>query len=182
MQHYLFGYGSLICTVSRNRHTKEAKAIPVRVSGLQRCWNYHNEIRMRNALGVFIKTDAKCNGVVFPVENFSELNVREHGYDLVEISSESIEVLDGDLPSGKFWVYIPQESIYPCSKSPIQQSYLDVVMTGCLEFGDEFAKELIESTEWSEHWVDDRDEPNYSRYLENPDVEKIDRILKVLKK
>ena len=182
MQNYLFGYGSLICTKSRNRHTKEVKAIPVRVEGLQRCWNYHNKARMRNALGVFIKEGAICNGVVFPVEDFLALNEREKGYDLVEISASSIEVISRDLPAGKFWVYIPQESIYPCSKSPIHQSYLDVVMTGCLEFGEEFALELVENTEWSEHLVDDRDKPNYSRYLEDVDREKIDRILKIIKK
>ena len=178
MQHYLFGYGSLICTVSRNRHTIGSKAVPVRVKGLQRCWNYHNPHRMRNVLGVMLKEDAQCNGVLFPVEDFSKLNERESGYDLVEISCENIEVLEGKCPEGKFWVYIPKQPKYPSAESPIQQSYLDVVMTGCLEYGEEFALEMIETTEWSEHLVNDRDEPNYSRYLENVDVERIDRILK----
>ena len=181
MQHYLFGYGSLICTIRRNRHTKEVEAIPVRVRGLQRCWNYHNPQRMRNVLGVFVKEGTICNGVIFPVDDFSKLNERENGYNLVEIDGKDIEVLGGECPEGKFWVYIPHESIYPCSKSPIQQSYLDVVMTGCLEFGESFALEMVKNTEWSEHWVNDRDEPNYSRYLKNVDREKIDSVLKVVR-
>ncbi|MBU1974565.1 MAG: gamma-glutamylcyclotransferase [Nanoarchaeota archaeon] len=178
MQDYLFGYGSLICTVSRDRDAHSCKAIPVRVKGLQRCWNYHNPSRKRNALGVVVKEGASCNGVIFAVDDFSSLNKREQGYDLVEIKASEIEVISGELPLGKFWVYIPKESILPTVSSPIQQSYLDVVMTGCLEYGEEFAVEFVRSTEWSLPWVNDRNEPNYSSYLKNTPIEKIDLILK----
>ena len=177
MQHYIFGYGSLICTTSRNKDTKPCQAIPVRVKGLQRAWNYHNPIRKRNALGVYRKEGATCNGVIFPVEDFSSLNKREHGYDLVEIAVSEIEVLEGDLPAGRFWVYIPQQSILPTVESPIQQSYLDVVLTGCLEFNEEFVIELIKTTKWSSVWVDNRKVPNCSSYLKNPNTKKIDLIL-----
>ena len=177
----MFGYGSLICTESRNRSMEKAKAIPVKVKDLQRCWNFRNFERQRNVLGVIKKEGASCNGVIFPVNNFTELNEREKGYKLVELDSSQIEVMEGELKTGKFWVYIPEESIFPTADYPIQQSYIDVVMTGCLEFGEEFALEMVKNTEWSEHWVNDRDKPNYSRYLENVDVEKIDSVLKEVK-
>ena len=181
MQNYLFGYGSLICTVSRNRHTHEAKAIPVRIKGWQRCWNHRSRSRKRNVLGVYPKEGAVCNGVIFEVKDFTQLNERENGYSLVEIDNSSIEAIGKhEIPQARFWLYVPKEPMLASSEFPIQQSYLDVVMTGCLEYGDEFASELVETTEWSSHWIDDRKEPNYSSYLDNVDSERIDRLLKAL--
>ena len=38
------------------------------------------------------------------------------------------------------------------------ESYIDVVVEGGLEFGEDFARELIETTsDWSDYWLNDRE-------------------------
>ncbi|MBT4935273.1 gamma-glutamylcyclotransferase [Candidatus Woesearchaeota archaeon] len=181
MKNFIFGYGSLISTESRVRTANTGDAIPVRVHGLQRAWNFHNKVRKRNALGVILNGDSVCNGIITEVneETFADFDVREEGYNRIEIDPKNIEVLKDSLPEGNFWVYVPKESILPTKDSPVEQSYVDVVITGCLEFGEDFAQELINSTlYWDHAWVNDRKNPSYPRYLKNPQLERIDTHLK----
>ena len=38
------------------------------------------------------------------------------------------------------------------------ESYIDVVVEGGLEYGEDFARELIETTfDWSDYWLNDRE-------------------------
>ena len=40
---------------------------------------------------------------------------------------------------------------------PILQTYIDVCLTGCLEYGEDFAKEFILTTfGWSPFWLNER--------------------------
>ena len=46
----------------------------------------------------------------------------------------------------------------PSAKYPILQSYVDVCLSGCLEHGEEFAREFIETTFlWSPFWLNERE-------------------------
>ena len=66
---------------------------------------------------------------------------------------------------GRIWMYVPtgqrrrrgrQADPADCAY-PILQSYVDVVVTGGLEYGPDFAAEILETTEgWSPYWLDDR--------------------------
>ena len=192
MKHYIFGYGSLINRKSRLRTAETSKAIPVKVKGLQRAWNYHNPERKRNVLGVIVDAKAVCNGVIFAVseEALAEFDKRESEYDREELDSKDFTllgrgVLEEIIPESKIWVYIPQEPKFPTASSPIQQSYVDVVIAGCLEIGEElgigeeFAVEMIKTTiYWDGPWVDDRNNPGYYGTIKGLPIEKIDRILK----
>lgn len=45
----------------------------------------------------------------------------------------------------------------PCESFPIPQSYIDCVLSGCLRFGIEFAREFLKTTDcWSGSWINDR--------------------------
>lgn len=173
---YIFGYGSLINTASRNSSvTTPIPAIPVRVSaqfGFARVWNDRAPSGF-TALGLR-KADASMpattiNGVLFPVAggDIAAYDKREEGYARVEISRSNIEALSWQsLPKeGRIWVYVPVRSggepgvglPIPNGRYPLLQSYIDVVVEGGLEYGEEYAKELIATTKgWSPHWLNDR--------------------------
>jgi hypothetical protein len=78
----------------------------------------------------------------------------------------------------RIWVYVQQQLEPPNASYPIVQSYVDVILRGCLSISDDFAKEFILHTiGWSGAageeevdsynneavWVDDRHDPIYSR-------------------
>ena len=73
----------------------------------------------------------------------------------------------------KVWVYIQKNPILADPSHPIPQSYVDIIIRGCLSVGgEEFARSFIETTSgWhgdkkdpeNEHWVDDREDPLYVR-------------------
>jgi hypothetical protein len=46
----------------------------------------------------------------------------------------------------------------PSVHFPILQTYIDVVVSGCLEHGDAFAREFIQTTfKWSPYWLNERE-------------------------
>jgi len=46
----------------------------------------------------------------------------------------------------------------PSCSFPILQTYVDVCITGCLEHGEEFAREFIRTTfKWAPHWLNERE-------------------------
>ena len=54
-------------------------------------------------------------------------------------------------------MYVPELSQPPSREYPILQSYIDVCLSGCLEFGEDFAREFLETTfEWSQFRINDR--------------------------
>ncbi len=180
MQQFIFGYGSLINSKSRVRTADTGTAIPVRVNGLQRAWNYHNPERRRNVLGVIVDGKASCNGVIIEVseENLRKFDERECGYYRMELDIKDITFLNGSMVEGKIWVYIPEEPLPPTENSPLHQSYIDVVITGCLEFGEDFAVECITSSiYWDSPWFDDRNDPSYPGTVRDLPAGKIDKIL-----
>ncbi len=90
--------------------------------------------------------------------------------------------LDGkEAPEVAIWTYLPNEPGWPSRESPIVQSYVDVVLAGCLEVGESFAGEFVRTTtNWGYPWVDDRSTPRYVRAMQNVPPAKLiemDRIL-----
>jgi len=46
----------------------------------------------------------------------------------------------------------------PSVRFPILQTYIDVVVSGCFEHGEDFAREFIETTfKWSPYWLNERE-------------------------
>jgi hypothetical protein len=179
---FIFGYGSLINSASRNSSvTVPIPAIPVRVSaafGYVRTWN-DRSVSGFTALGLRKlnpgQTGHTINGVLYPAEgsDMSSFDAREKGYVRVEVPLSQIEAVGWQrLPeSGHVWTYIPVLSAEPGGKSvpgqglpepdamfPLLQSYIDVVVEGGLEYGPDFAREILDTTDgWSSFWLNDRE-------------------------
>jgi len=74
----------------------------------------------------------------------------------------------------------------PNELCPISQNYLDVVLSGCLEYGKDFTKKFLENTiNWTDkekniYWINDR-KKNKRYWVKNNDKKnkiKIDKLLK----
>jgi cation transport regulator ChaC len=173
---FIFGYGSLINSPSRDATAgKPVAAIPVRVSaafGYVRSWNDRARSGF-TALGLRHPSEGEApmtiNGVIYPVvgNDMSAFDEREKGYVRVEVPRALIEAVSWQqLPAeGTVWVYVPKaegkapgEGLpVPDARFPIVESYIDVVIEGGLEYGPEFAREIIETTrDWSPYWLNDR--------------------------
>ncbi|MGH7103403.1 MAG: gamma-glutamylcyclotransferase family protein [Acetobacteraceae bacterium] len=174
---FVFGYGSLINTASRNATALQPiHAIPVRVSaafGYVRTWDDRSASGF-TALGLVRAGSGApamtINGVLFPVEgnDMAAFDAREAGYARVEVPRSEIEAVSWQrLPAqGKIWVYIPERAgeapgvdlPRPDASFPLLQSYIDVVIRGGLEYGPGFAREIIATTRgWSRFWLNDRE-------------------------
>ncbi len=175
---FIFGYGSLINSASRNASAKvPIPAIPVRVSatfGYIRVWNDRSSTGF-TALGLRKphqgESASTINGVLYPVadDDMGNFDRREAGYARVEVPLLAIESVSWQrLPEqGHVWVYVPVPmnstkpgagEADPSEAFPLLESYVDVVIEGALEYGPDFARELIETTgNWSHFWLNDRD-------------------------
>jgi hypothetical protein len=178
-ENFLFGYGSLINTDSRNATaTQPIHAIPVRISasfGFLRAWVDRSATGF-TALGlrrpVAGEKAMTINGVLYPVEgtDMSLFDRRETGYARVDVPLDAIEAVSWQqVPAtGKVWVYIPvgsngtvgEDLPIASARYPLLQSYIDVVLDGALEYSPDFARELVETTQdWSSYWLNDRELP-----------------------
>jgi hypothetical protein len=174
---FIFGYGSLINTQSRNSTAgAPIPAIPVRVSAAFvyiRTWNDRSPSGF-TALGLR-KTNpgenaATINGVLYPIEgdDMTKFDAREVGYARVEVPHADIQAVSWQsIPhEGSIWVYVPARPggapgvglPEPDAAFPLLESYIDIVIEGGLEYGPDFARELIETTaDWNQFWLNDRE-------------------------
>mmetsp|Transcript_99621 Transcript_99621/g.286163 ORF Transcript_99621/g.286163 Transcript_99621/m.286163 type:complete len:273 (-) Transcript_99621:294-1112(-) len=171
--HYIFGYGSLICPLSRAVTAPtlaQRSVIPVRVQGLERIWSL--PFRGLTFMGIRQRPQAECVGVLIPVneDELAQFDSRELGYDRQPIPFEAVQELqepsvlnrsssfqqqqhhnDNDDDSAEknkiqIWVYV-QQMPQPVSKdSPIAQSYVDIILRGCISISEDFAKDFLKTT------------------------------------
>jgi hypothetical protein len=165
---YIFGYGSLI-----NKHTREnqsAKDVPARVRGYRRDWNARISDHKTTALGLEIAAESFCNGVLLETSPglLDELDRREQavGYTREKIEYEKIELLvPANLSGTEIYTYIPINPLIPTPEYPILRTYIDTVLFGCLEHGEDFLKDFIQTTKsWDYPILEDRERPEYPRW------------------
>lgn len=225
--HYIFGYGSLICPSSRavTAPTLQNRMVtPVRVHHLERVWSFPVEMCKTTFMGIRIKKNAECVGVLVPVndDELAQFDIRELGYDRIPLDHAHIQKVpfleenqhyrngDNDSSSSQehlsyfdhydsalqssgppqVWVYLQQAPSPINPLCPLSQTYMDIIMRGCLSISQEFCKEFLRTTRgWSAEdfydkednhqnicdessiqkkekgvfWVDDRDDPLYVR-------------------
>jgi hypothetical protein len=193
---FIFGYGSLINSTSRNATVgKAVPAVPVRVSaafGYLRAWDDRSfsgftSLRLRKPETG--KKASTINGVLYPVDgaDMAKYDARERGYTRVEVPRDDIEAISWQqLPAtGRVWVYIPVQGDgepgvgLPSASAefPLLESYIDVVVEGALEYGEPFARELLETTsDWSNYWLNDR-ELARRPWVYNPGSSQVDELL-----
>lgn len=175
---YLFGYGSLINVRSRGLTSATALASPARLAGLRRGWFAPVTADRITYLAVQRTAGVSCNGVIVKVDamNLPSFDAREKSHNRISVNRSSVELVDGGvLAPGVIWAYECLTVKAPTPANPIVQSYVDVVLDGCLAIGDAFAREFIRSTAgWRAPWVNDRQHPRYPRHV--PTAASPDRI------
>lgn len=163
MATYIFGYGSLMNSASRRLTGKTAEAIPAVVNGFKRYWGKVDDSYILSPL-VVDKGEGSVNGVLLQVndQELAEFDIRERGYQRVEVMHSQLEKCHTLLPNDEVWVYIKDNPEPPCDLSPIMQTYVDTVLAGCLEISEQFARQFIEQTiGWHFPVENDRHQPKY---------------------
>ena len=179
---YIFGYGSLIEANSRAKTGSVGKGFPVRVHGVRRAWCQSSAKAQMTTVGIDFQEGSACNGVLFPIlsHELPLFDQREAHYHRKLLPSASVEFLENPPPhSSHIWTYVPKRAALPSPTCPLVQSYIDVCLSGCLAISEDFAEEFIETTAlWSVHWLNDRHQPRYQRFMQTvPLQEKIDALL-----
>jgi len=178
--HYLFGYGSLINSFSRAQTGFSEQPLAVTVSGWRREWNIRASGSRCTAVGL-IRADACCNGVLVrvPANQLTHFDRREAGYSRVPITPEQLRLHQpGAEINGPVWGYRPDQMRHACRHYPLVQSYLDVILAGCLEYDEAFAREFLRTTHhWHHAWLNDRPAPRYCRAQRQLPLSCIDRLL-----
>lgn len=185
MTQYLFGYGSLIDAESRAKTGDTGTAYPVRVSGLQRAWHVIAPRSGYTVVGVTSRQGASCNGVLVAIKphELPRFDARERFYHRVMIPQRAVTMLSGARVScPTIWTYMTSCPGEPSHQYPLVQSYIDVILTGCLALGTDFVSEFIETTHgWGSDWLNDRTHPRYQRAMAAvPRAAEIDQHLNAL--
>lgn len=182
-RHYIFGYGSLINSISRSVTGETGQAWPVKVKGFERHWSVISPHAGMSSVAVVEAHDKSCNGVLVevPEHELPSFDERETGYQRAIVESHQLEPYhDHELPEGTVWIYFTHEVIKPTLNCPIAMSYADVILAGCLEYGDAFTDDFVALTQgWDDPVLNDRQQPRYPRVQSNLATEPLDRWLAV---
>jgi hypothetical protein len=191
---YIVGYGSLMESSSKRSTEPDAgENLPVVVSGFQRAWNTHG-IYPTCYLGVQLSKSATMVAALyrsFPEDGKLGADAREIDYCRVAVDPASIKMLDGSsVPTdSQVWIYVnkPGTLKQADAENPIVQSYVDIVIIGCMELQTrvadsefDFVEQFVKTTGgWSKHWVNDRLMPRRP-YIHQPKAWEIDSRLQIL--
>lgn len=166
-RHFIFGYGSLISAISRAKTGETGQVWPAVLSGYQRHWSIMTTEFGMSSVAVVQDETGSCNGVLIEVEEkeFAVFDEREQGYQRALIPQEQLHSYIGhELPEGNVWIYYSQDIVNPTNDCPITLSYLDVILAGCLDFGDAFLNDFLTMTKgWQHPLINDRQTPRYPR-------------------
>jgi len=170
MSSYLFSYGSLINSQSRHLNSGLKRAQKAVLTGYCREWNIAVPKIKATVLGLVKKNQAKVNGVVFKVSEaeLKSFDSRElpAGYTRIQIDLKQLKINGKNPTEGTYYAYLTKKPTHPVKNKPVIQSYVDVVLSGCLNYGKKFAQDFIKTTSgWQYARIDDRQNPVYPRAL-----------------
>ena len=180
MKELIFVYGSLINTESRDMTCGVSDWIPVVLNWYKRWWYFQNTTLWMSALWIVKDKNSHCNGILLEIEKdkIPLIDRREENYQRVKLSGSKIET-DINLSGRKIWTYIVKDENIPSRTCPIVQSYVDVVIAWCLIYWSNFTDEFISGTEWWDwEWIDDRENPIYTKQVGGLPLARIDLFLK----
>ena len=180
-RHYILGYGSLISSESRAKTGETGQVWPVKLHGFERHWSIMTPEFGMSSVAVVKAESRACNGVLIevPEDQFALFDEREKGYQRTEIQRDQLAPYqDEELPDGTFWVYRTEEVVEPHGDCPIALSYVDVILSGCLEHGDDFVMDFLSLTQgWRNPLRNDRLAPLYPRAQTDLSTERLNRLL-----
>lgn len=180
-KHYIFGYGSLISASSRRITGIAGDSVAARVSGFERSWVSWKGTQMR-AVAVSAKPNSQCNGVLFevPETELPKFDAREMNYVRMSLDHSQLSYLhpaQAIKPDSLVWVYVYDNNEQGLDSTPIVQSYLDVILLGCLDIAPGFAEEFLQNTNNWHGLVDDRHRPVYARPQQHKQSVQLDQLL-----
>ncbi|WP_341664880.1 gamma-glutamylcyclotransferase family protein [Vibrio sp.] len=164
MATYIFGYGSLINSASRQLTGATGLAHPAVIHGFKRIWGKLDTSYTLSPL-VVQKGQGLVNGVLIEIaqNELKEFDTRERNYQRIQVSLTEIDTTHSLTSSDHIWLYINDDAKQPCEQVPIMQSYVDTVLAGCLDISESFAKQFIEHTlGWHCPRQNDRHTPTYA--------------------
>lgn len=182
-----------MCPLSRARTTTVQKAHPVVVHGLQRSWTARAQKSGMTAVGVVPTTttttkSSSCAGVLMKVSSreLEQFDLREKSYHRIPLKTSQVNpyYVQNDMESTniphhydeyndetvRLWTYTPMEPLRPSRDFPIAQTYVDVILRGCLFISMDFCRQFLETTSGWQYpdgdnvfpvWVNDRQDPIY---------------------
>lgn len=172
-RHFILGYGSLINGESRAKTGETGHVWPVKLHGFERHWSVMSDEFGMSSVAVIQAPKQSSNGVLVevPFDQFPLFDERERGYQRARIQANQLSTYQTtSLPEGTYWVYYTDGIVEPNQDCPITLSYLDVILSGCLEHGDVFTEDFLTLTKgWSSPLLNDRKTPRYPRV--QPDIE-----------
>jgi hypothetical protein len=144
---------------------------------MTRIWNVRSSKNNSIVVAVHPFKGRIFNGVIIgplSIEQIAEIDKREVDYSREKMREDQIVEFG---IKGNIWVYTPQKECirYPTVEVPILQSYVDVIIKGCLERGGkEFAKDFIRTTYgWENIWINDRGNSNHTRSVRLSDSDSL---------
>ena len=180
-RHFILGYGSLINGESRAKTGETGDVWPVKLHGFERHWSVMSADFGMSSVAVIEAAERACNGVLVevPHDQLSLFDEREQGYQRSQIEPIKLTTyLDHELPAGTYWVYHTHNVIEPDHSCPIALSYVDVILSGCLEHGDAFAQDFLALTKgWQAPLLNDRQQPRYPRVQPDLPTERLNTLL-----
>ncbi len=185
MTTYIFGYGSLMNSASRQLTGQTAAAIPANVKGLVRYWSKIDDSYTLSPL-VVTQGDGEVNGVLLAIDDsaLADFDYRERGYHRIEVALDNIDCQTPLDEQDCVWVYVKDAPEPPCSLAPIMQTYVDTVLSGCLEVSEQFARQFVEQTiGWHFPRENDRHAPKYGNFagVESSHQHQVDNLLAFIK-
>eukprot|EP00467_Chlorarachnion_reptans_P010129 CAMPEP_0114514066 /NCGR_PEP_ID=MMETSP0109-20121206/15940_1 /TAXON_ID=29199 /ORGANISM="Chlorarachnion reptans, Strain CCCM449" /LENGTH=230 /DNA_ID=CAMNT_0001694051 /DNA_START=112 /DNA_END=807 /DNA_ORIENTATION=- len=188
--HYIVGYGSLMSEESRAATGITGLGWPVKIDGYRVGWS--NVYSATTYLGAERCEGKSSNAVIFKlasdeIKRFDTREGRKYERKLVDLGQISCwwkdqkmnpskqtnscpEFLtnptDGKETQVPVWIYCMRQWQNRRKESFVLQSYVDVVVSGALAYGEEFAKCWIQNCEqWKGDMLEDRVVPMYPRAL-----------------
>jgi len=180
-RHFILGYGSLISSESRAKTGETGQVWPVKLHGFERHWSVMSDEFGMSSVAVIKASDKACNGVLVevPFDQFPLFDERERGYHRAMIQADQLSAYQSTpLPEGTYWIYYTDDIVEPTQGCPITLSYLDVILSGCLEYGDAFTQDFLTLTKgWTSPLLNDRKAPRYPRVQPDIETERLNTLL-----
>lgn len=176
--HIVLGYGSLMNSDSRSRHSDiPHDGIEVDVEGFERAWVTRSEPEQQTYVGAYQKQGAWLNAQLVPTHMDPALQKREQDYRFTPVALSQLRFelpqtlanyLYDWLVSKDIWICESLEIVPSAPDYPVNQTYIDTCLAGCLELGGKAAAQrFITSTQgWDHHRFNDRTLPRYPRAAE----------------
>jgi len=172
--HIVVGYGSLMSKHSRDRYSNiKSLPLPLVVNGWERAWVTKSDDEKQTYVGAYQNNSSSFNGYAFYTNIDKKLLQREQDYRFSKLQLENLDFgLAANSPMlellSNYTIYVCEtlELKLPSKDFPVNASYIDTCLKGCLEVGgiDE-VKRFVKTTK---HWpdvfkLDDRLNPKYPR-------------------